>query len=191
MRRVGVILAGGQSRRMGGSDKACLELGGKRLIDHVMARLTPQVDAMLIAGPDDYGSGLPTVADPTDGPVGPAAGLLAAGRHITAGSRPTAIMITVPVDCPFLPTYLADHLCDGDLPAVANAAGRLQPAFGAWEIRPLLDAMADEAIRQSPSLRAVARACLARETDFGDGDAFFNINTPHDLEQARNRPRPS
>jgi len=58
MIRIGLILAGGQARRMGGTDKASVRLNGRRLIDHVRNRLTPQVDRVLISGRSDYGSGL-------------------------------------------------------------------------------------------------------------------------------------
>ncbi|RKQ96207.1 molybdenum cofactor guanylyltransferase [Maricaulis maris] len=187
MTRFGIILAGGQSRRMGGVDKAGLELGGRRLIDHVITRLTPQVDTVLIAGPDDYGSGLATLPDPEDGPVGPAAGLLAAARHVIAVGATDPALVTVPVDTPFLATDLVHRLCADPLPAVAQSGGRLQPAFSAWRPDTLLALLADLPPGSGPALAALADAAAAHRVDFAVGDAFLNINTVTDLEQARRR----
>jgi molybdopterin-guanine dinucleotide biosynthesis protein A len=81
---VGVILAGGLSRRMGGGDKALLPLAGATMLERVLARLAPQVDSVVInanGNADRFDAfGLPVVADPVPGFPGPLAGVLAGMR---------------------------------------------------------------------------------------------------------------
>ncbi|WP_292582805.1 NTP transferase domain-containing protein, partial [Mesorhizobium sp.] len=76
----GIILAGGQSRRMGGGDKTLLVLGGRSLLDHVVARLVPQVGPLALSANGDPARfarfGLPVLADTVEGHAGPLAGIL-------------------------------------------------------------------------------------------------------------------
>src|SRR5215475_5373833 len=89
----GVVLAGGLSRRMGGGDKGLLELAGKPMLSHVIDRLAPQVDQVIINanGPPERFSAwpLPVVADTIGGFAGPLAGVLA-GMRWSQANRPTA-----------------------------------------------------------------------------------------------------
>ena len=84
MRRIGVILAGGAARRMGGRDKGAIELAGRRLVDHVIERFSPQVDRLLIAGPNHYGLNGEAVTDRPDGPKRPGGGALG-DRFVAVG----------------------------------------------------------------------------------------------------------
>src|SRR5689334_23243300 len=112
----GVILAGGLSRRMGGGDKGLLALGSAPMLDHVIARLAPQVARLVLNANGDPGRfrpfGLPVVADTVDGFVGPLAGVLAGLRWAKAHSTSSHI-VTVSADAPFLPQDLVARLRGG------------------------------------------------------------------------------
>ena len=108
----GIVLAGGQGRRMGGVDKGWVELAGKPMIAHVLARLVPQVGDVLINANqnlDRYAAfGVPVVPDAVGGFAGPLAGLHAG---LTRATR--TYVVTVPCDSPFLPTDLVERLAAG------------------------------------------------------------------------------
>src|SRR5258707_5511427 len=114
---VGLLLAGGQSRRMGGGDKTLRLLGGRALLERVIDRLRPQVAALVLNANGDPARfavfGLPVVADSVPDFAGPLAGILA-GLDWTAANRPDcALVISLATDAPFLPTDLVARLADG------------------------------------------------------------------------------
>ncbi len=186
--RVGVILAGGQSRRMS-VDKASVLLAGRRLIDHVEARLAPQVDHIVISGRSDYGTGHSVVPDRADGPTGPAAGLWAAAHWLRSQQPSVTRFLTVPVDGPFLPYDLYDVLAATGPCAVAvsksdSGTGLYRHAtFGLWPIPRVLEELADVGTGKGPSLHGLARASAASEVAFPP-HLLFNINTQDDLAEA-------
>lgn len=110
-RTLGLILAGGRSRRMG-TDKAFVPLAGRLLIEHVIARLAPQVDALVIssnAPPEDFAAfHLPVLADIHGGFRGPLAGV-----HAALAAYPDDVVISVAVDLPLLPPDLVERLKQG------------------------------------------------------------------------------
>jgi len=104
---VGVVLAGGLARRMGGGDKPLSLLGGRPVLDHVIERFAPQCAEIVLNANGDparfAGYGLPVVPDGIGDNPGPLAGILA-GLEWVAGNRPgTGWMASVAADCPFLP----------------------------------------------------------------------------------------
>ncbi len=188
----GVILAGGSGLRMGGADKALLMLGDKRLVDHVIARLEPQVEALMISAngaPDRFAqTGLPVLAD--DIPRGPLSGILAS---LDWAARAGAThVVSAAVDTPFLPCDLVPQLClaaeaHGDGFAIAQAGGRDHPTFGLWPVSLCADLRTY--LRDAPSARVLAFADShgAARAQFPDADAFANLNTPTDLADAQRR----
>ena len=186
----GVILAGGQGRRMGGADKGLQELGGRPMAAHVLERLAPQVDAVLISANrnlERYAElGCPVLPDTLDGYAGPLAGLQAALAQAT-----TPLLVTAPCDSPFLPADLVARLHDGLVAqqaelAVACAAGRTHRAFCLLrrELLPGLDAFLAAGERRVGLWHASLKVA---EVDFSDeAAAFGNINTPEDLAQFAN-----
>ncbi|MEQ3748266.1 MAG: molybdenum cofactor guanylyltransferase MobA [Celeribacter sp.] len=206
---LGVIIAGGLSRRMrrdGGAehpmDKTLLDLGGRSLLQHVIARLGPQVCALALNsnGPDaDYaGFGLPICPDTLPDHPGPLAGVLAGMEH--AATQGASHIVTAAGDTPFLPCDLVPRLrlaAEESTSGVAVAASpaaqtadtlRLHPTFALWPV-----ALRDE-LREN--LRAGHRRMMRFAERHGaatagfaspDGapDPFFNINTPEDLQRAR------
>jgi len=184
---VGLLLAGGQSRRMGGGDKALQLLGG--------IPLRPQVDALVLNANGDPARfarfALPVAADSVPGFAGPLAGVLA-GLDWAASQRPDCpYVVSVATDAPFLPVDLVARLAEGldeahsDL-ACAASGGRSHPVFGLWPVQlreDLRRAMVDQRIRKVDLW--TARHMLAT-VPFADQpvDPFFNANRPEDLEIA-------
>ena len=195
MKVAGLVLAGGQSRRMGGGDKALRQLGGRSLLDHVVERLRPQVAALVINANGDparfAGFGLPVVADGVPDFAGPLAGVLA-GLDWTAAHRPDLSHVaSVATDAPFLPKDLVSRLvaalteAEADL-ACAASGGRAHPVFGLWPVRlreDLRGALTGDRIRKVD--RWTARQKLVT-VPFADRpvDPFFNANRPADLDAA-------
>ena len=182
---LGVILAGGGATRMGGGDKAVKLLGGTRLIDHVIARLAPQVHRLAISGTDDRGTGLACIGD-APGLNGPVAGLYGVADHLTGNLSSQDMargFVTVPVDAPFLPADLVARLTDDpDRPAYASNGGRAHPTFAYWTLAALVAVR--ETLPDAPAMMRLADTVKARPIAWPSADPFFNVNTPEDLERA-------
>ncbi|BBK37649.1 molybdenum cofactor guanylyltransferase [Allostella sp. ATCC 35155] len=191
---VGIVLAGGRARRMGGADKAMVVLAGRTLLDRVIGLARPQVSALAISANGDPRRfdrfGLPVLADDLPGFPGPLAGILA-GLDWAAAAHPAArYLASFAGDTPMFPADLVRRLAAVGAPACAAADGRLHPVFGLWPLA------ARQALRQAlvrDGMRRVedwAAAVGARpvECSAADGsDPFFNINRPEDLAAAERR----
>lgn len=189
MKRVAIILAGGRSERMGGRDKALAEIDGRRLIDHVVARLLEQADIIAISGNADYGTKLPVIPDDREGPQGPAAGVFAASRWVSRHCAPVTGFCTAPVDGPFFPGDLIARLVGAGGSAVAVDDEGVHPTFAYWTIESLTGAWPAFVGRSSVSLRSIAATAKARQVRWPGGGRFFNVNTPAALAAARARYR--
>jgi molybdopterin-guanine dinucleotide biosynthesis protein A len=194
---IGLLLAGGLSRRMGGGDKALRPLGGRTLLEHVIDRMGPQVGGLVLnanGDPDRLARfALPVVADSVPDFAGPLAGILA-GMDWAAANRPDCSdIVSVPTDAPFLPRDLVARLsrereaAGADL-ACAASLGRPHPVVGLWPVRlreALREAIAVEGIRKVDVWTARYRL---KTVDFpvrNPGlDPFFNANRPGDLDRA-------
>ncbi len=195
MKIVGLLLAGGQSRRMGGGDKALRVIGGIPLVERVIERMRPQVETLVLnanGDPDRFASfGLSIVPDSVPDHAGPLAGVLA-GLDWTAEHRPDCThIVSVATDAPFLPRDLVSRLVGGleksgaDL-ACAASAGQPHPVIGLWPVRlreDLRHAVVDETVRKVDVW--TARHRLATVTFPSEPiDPFFNANRPEDLATA-------
>ena len=195
LRVAGVILAGGQSRRMGGGNKCLLPLGGIPLLQHARNRLEPQATRLAISANADPALfadfALPVLADATADFCGPLAGILAAMRWAQNCNPPVSHIVSVPGDSPFFPRDLVAQLCAAALEAGAPLAcaasgGRAHPVFGLWSLH-LADDL-QHALHQE-KLRKIdfwTRRHGIAETRFDTEpfDPFFNINHPDDLGRA-------
>lgn len=195
MKVAGLLLAGGLARRMGGGDKSLRPLAGRPLLEHVINRLRPQVDALVLNANGDparfAGFGLPVVSDSIPDFAGPLAGILA-GLDWAAENRPDCkFVVSVATDAPFLPDGLVSRLLDemraagADLSCAASG-GQPHPVIGLWPVRlreELREALVEEGIRKVD--RWTARYRMAT-VSFPDRpvDPFFNANRPEDLDQA-------
>ena len=194
---VGVVLAGGQSRRMGG-DKALMPLHGRPLVAHAIDRLRPQVDTLILNANGDPARfaafGLPVVADPVPDFAGPLAGILAGMLWARAERSAARLVATAATDTPFFPLDLVARLAaasdSGRRIAIASSGDRLHRVFGVFPVA--LAENLDAFIRSSGSLRVadwLDRQAMARLDFPADGriDPFFNINTPDTLAAAEAR----
>ena len=192
----GIVLAGGLARRMGGGDKGLLELAGRPILDHVLARLAPQVRFVALNVNGDASRfarwGLPTAPDTLPGNHGPLAGILAGLDWMVANAPGLSWVATVPTDAPFLPRNLVARMlakveASGAEMACAVSGGRRHPVAGLWPIRlrnDLRHALIEDGVRKIDAWTARYRLV---ETDFGGAtpDPFFNVNEEADLERAR------
>ncbi|MDA0342189.1 MAG: molybdenum cofactor guanylyltransferase MobA [Proteobacteria bacterium] len=192
---VGVLLAGGQSRRMGGGDKCLRMLGDQTILARIIERARPQVSALVLNANGDPARfadcGLAVTPDSVEGFAGPLAGVLA-GLDWAAEQAPDCQWVaSFATDAPFLPEDLVSRLLaaierDGAELACAASDGRTHPVFGLWPVRlreALRQAMINEDIRKVD--RWTARYRLAKATfETRELDPFFNANRPEDLETA-------
>lgn len=192
---IGVLLAGGLARRMGGGDKPLREVGGRTILDRVVSRLAPQCDGLVVnanGDPDRFAFlGLPVVADNVPGFAGPLAGILAALDWTLANRPGTAWVVSVATDSPFLPPDLVDRLhgtrrAAGTPLACAMSAGQTHPVIGLWPVdlaEDLRRALVIEDMRKID--RWTARHGVAHaEWPAEPYDPFFNANAPEDLAAA-------
>jgi molybdopterin-guanine dinucleotide biosynthesis protein A len=191
----GLLLAGGLARRMGGGDKPMREIGGRTILERVIARLQPQCDGLVLNANGDPARfarfGLPVIPDTIENFPGPLAGILA-GLDWAAANRPDAAWIlSAAADCPFLPRDLVARLHrarmeNGAQLAVAASGGQSHPVIGLWSValrEQLRHALVVEDIRKID--RWTARYSLATVTWPTEPlDPFFNANTVDDIAEA-------
>jgi len=194
---LGVILAGGQSRRLGGGDKGLLDLAGQPVLAHVIARLRPQVGRLVLNVNGDAARfapfALPTIADHQHAGLGPLSGILAALDWQIQHANDCTAIATVSTDVPFLPHDLVQRLdsARGSGIAIATSGGRRHPTIAVWPVDARA-AIADALQHRHLSVNALTERLNAIAVPFAIGeiggtvvDPFFNVNTPDDLITAR------
>jgi molybdenum cofactor guanylyltransferase len=191
----GVLLAGGLARRMGGGDKPMRHIGGRTILERVIARLRPQCDGLVLNANGDPARfaafGLPVIADTVEDFPGPLAGILA-GLDWAAANRPdVAWVLSAAADCPFLPRDLVARLHrarmeTGAQLAVAASGDQSHPVIGLWSVglrNELRHSLAVAGIRKID--RWTARYKVATVTwPARPIDPFFNANTSDDIAEA-------
>lgn len=200
MKCAGVILAGGQSRRMGGGDKGLLPLAGQPMLAHVITRLRPQIEMLALNANGDprrfSDFNLPVIADPIEGFAGPLSGVLA-GMHWAAREHPDiSHIITAAGDTPFFPENLVDHLIsaarnNAHCVVLAGSDGHRHPVFGLWPIAFRNDLETWMAETDTYKVLAWVQRHENAVAEFplhdmksGRVDPFFNVNTREDLNVA-------
>lgn len=190
-----VILAGGQSRRMGGGDKTLLELAGRPILATILDRLRPQVGPLAInanGDPERFEAfGLPVLPDLIDGYVGPLAGIVTALDWAKRNHPDVTHVLTAPADAPFLPDDLAERLgmaIDGGADiACAASGGWTHPPIAIWPVR-LLDALRHAVtVEEMRKIDAWTARYRTEQVEWSTTpfDPFFNVNRPEDLDEAR------
>lgn len=192
---LGLLLAGGLARRMGGGDKPLHTIAGRSMLAHVIERLSSQCSGLLLnANGDpvrfaDYG--LPIIADDVPDFAGPLAGILA-GLDWLATNRPeTEWLVSVAADTPFIPRDLVARLHaareEAGVPlACAASGGRTHPVIGLWPVslrQDLRHALMVEDERKVSRWAARHGVAMA-EWPAEPVDPFFNANQPDDLAEA-------
>jgi molybdopterin-guanine dinucleotide biosynthesis protein A len=208
---VGVVLAGGEGRRMGeGVKKPLRLLGGKPMVAHVVERLRPQVmDLVVVANDADPAFGrlkVPVIADPPDirraarregRRLGPLAGILAGMEWALKHHPHAGWILTAPADVPFLPLDLTVRLCghmhvpEPDVLVVRHGRHR-EPSLGVWSVKLVHDlrrAILEEGMRRVGQF--AERHAHAELVWPGDPGPFMNVNTPEELRAAEARLAPA
>lgn len=192
---LGLLLAGGLARRMGGGDKPLRTIAGRSILAHVIERLAPQCDRLLVNANGDparfAGYGLPMVADSVPDFAGPLAGILA-GLDWMAVHRPeTEWLVSVAADTPFIPHDLVARLHEArkaqNVPlACAASGGWTHPVIGLWPVRLRADLRHALTVEDERKIdRWTARhGCASAEWPVTPVDPFFNANKPEDLDEA-------
>jgi molybdopterin-guanine dinucleotide biosynthesis protein A len=185
-RNIGLILAGGRSRRMQGKDKALLAVKGKTLLSHVIHRLRPQVDVLALnsnAAPETFAAfDLPLLPDRLPGFIGPLAGI-----HAGLAQYPEDHLVSVAVDLPFLPPDLVARLRAGlgDKPCAYASNGAEHALALLW--RPGLAAIVEDYLQRGGRSLRDFLAVHGQPVRFNrpqDHGLFCNLNTPEDLVRA-------
>ncbi|UYN93399.1 MAG: molybdenum cofactor guanylyltransferase [Enhydrobacter sp.] len=204
---VGVVLAGGEGRRMGqGIPKPLRKLGGKPMVAHVVDRLRPQVMDLVVVANDPAPAfralAAPVIADPPEARrmarregrrLGPLAGILAGMEWALRHHPHSGWILTAPADAPFLPVDLTVRLCglmhvpEPDVLMVRHGR-RYEPTLAVWSVGLVDDlrrAVLEEGLRR---VEDFARRHVFAELVWPGGAApFFNVNTPADLAKATAR----
>ena len=190
-----ILLAGGLARRMGGGDKPMRTIGGRTILERVIARLKPQCDGLILNANGDparfAGFGLPVIPDSVADFPGPLAGVLA-GLDWAAANRPeVSWVLSAAADCPFLPRDLVKRLHraraeENAQLAAAASDGQSHPVIGLWSValrEELRHALVVEDVRKID--RWTARYRLATVTwPTAPLDPFFNANSMDDIAEA-------
>jgi molybdopterin-guanine dinucleotide biosynthesis protein A len=192
---LGLVLAGGLARRMGGGDKARIRVGGVTILERVLACLKPQCARVIINANGDparyAGTGLTVVPDDVPDFAGPLAGILAGLDWAATNTPEIADIVSVPGDCPFLPNELVARLeaarAQAGVPlACARSGGWRHPVVALWPIRlrhDLRRALVEEDLHKIEVFTARHGVAIA-EWPSEPVDPFFNVNTPEDAAAA-------
>jgi molybdopterin-guanine dinucleotide biosynthesis protein A len=194
---LGLLLAGGLARRMGGGDKARIEIGGVTILDRVLATLSAQCTGIIINANGDpkrfADTGLEVVPDNVSGFAGPLAGILTGLDWLAAQNNGIEWLVSVPGDCPFLPDDLVERLhlarrkMGAGVPLACARSGEWRhPVVGLWPLALRADlrkALVDEDLRKIEVFTARHGIAMA-EWPVEPVDPFFNVNTPEDAAKA-------
>ncbi len=192
---LGLILAGGLARRMGGGDKPRTSIGGATILSRVLERLKPQCTRLILNANGDPArfadTGLPVIADDIPGFAGPLAGILAGLDWAAAHASDVAYVASVPGDCPFLPRDVVARLhqarvAAGQPLACARSGEWRHPVVAVWPVALRADlrhALTQEDLRKIEIWTARHGVALA-DWPADPVDPFFNVNTPEDVAGA-------
>jgi molybdenum cofactor guanylyltransferase len=192
---LGLVLAGGLARRMGGGDKARIRVGGSTILQRVLDCLAPQCRRVIINANGDPArfadTGLPVVADSVPDFAGPLAGILAGLDWAAANATDMAWLASVPGDCPFLPNDLVARLHAARVAAAtplacARSGEWRHPVVGLWPVAlrdDLRHALTGEGVHKIElwTARHGVGVAVWRDEPI---DPFFNVNTPQDAARA-------
>lgn len=196
MKPAGVLLAGGVASRMGGGDKSLRMLARQPILAHVIARIGPQVPALLLNANGDPARfaqwGLPVAADVIPDYPGPLAGIHAGMCWVQKHYPEVADIVSIPTDTPFLPMDLIERLlavreAEGAEVVVASSGEQAHPVVALWPVRLAVELhrlVTEDGMRRVTDF---ARRYAVAYADFPviGIDPFFNVNRPGDLELAQ------
>lgn len=193
---VGVILAGGQSSRMGGIDKFLLPINQTNMLSLILDRFKKQIDTIIISANGDNARlaefNLPVVNDPVDEDAGPLAGILAAMIWAQKNKANSTHILSIGADTPFFPPSLALKFLNAsaehtDKIIMAKSNNQFHPIIGLWPVM-LIESLRDAIRNKMYKIRAWSdthpNKAITFENEIIKGqpvDPFFNVNTPEDF----------
>src|SRR5580704_5796061 len=192
---LGLVLAGGLARRMGGGDKALIAIGGVAILDRVLARLRPACTDIILNANGDPARfaryGLPVIPDSVPDFAGPLAGILAGLDWAAVLAPDIEWVASAPGDCPFLPHDLVSRLHEarqkaGTPLACARSGDWRHPVVALWRVAlrdDLRHALIEESLHKIEVWTARHGVAIA-EWPTTPIDPFFNVNTPEDAAEA-------
>jgi len=192
---LGLVLAGGLARRMGGGDKALITIGGLTILDRVLARLRPACTGIILNANGDPARfaryGLPVIQDSVPDFAGPLAGILAGLDWAAAHAPEIEWVVSAPGDCPFPPHDLVSRLHEarqkaGTPLACARSGDWRHPVVALWRVAlrdDLRHALIDESLHKIEVWTARHGVAIA-EWPTTPIDPFFNVNRPEDAAEA-------
>jgi len=192
---LGLVLAGGLARRMGGGDKARIKIGGATILQRVLSCIRPQCNRVIVNANGDPArfadTGLPVVADGVPDFAGPLAGILAGLDWAAVNAPANEWLLSVPGDCPFLPNDLVARLhqarANADVPLACARSGEWRhPVVGIWPValrEDLRRALVEENLHKIELWTARHGIAIA-DWPAKPTDPFFNVNTPEDAARA-------
>jgi len=192
---LGLVLAGGLARRMGGGDKLRTKIGGATILARVLERMKPQCTGLVLNANGDPArfadTGLPVIADDVPDFAGPLAGVLAGLDWAAAHAPDVAYIASVPGDCPFLPRDLVARLhaarAAAGVPLACARSGEWRhPVVGLWPVAlraDLRQALTEDGLRKIELWTARHGVALA-DWPAEPVDPFFNVNAPEDVAAA-------
>src|SRR5215472_4601925 len=192
---LGLVLAGGLARRMGGGDKALLEIGGVTILARALERFAPQCSRVILNANGDPArfafTRLPVVADDIPDFAGPLAGVLAGLDWAAEHAPDIAFVASVPGDCPFLPRDLVARLhaareAENRPLACARSGEWRHPVVGIWPVALRADlrrALTEEGLHKIEVWTGRHGVAIA-DWPAAPVDPFFNVNTPADAAEA-------
>ncbi len=206
---VGVVLAGGQSRRMGGGDKFLQPVHGSNLLQAVLKRLSPQLDTIIISSNSPAQTihaalkagkqfnEIPIVSDLISDFAGPLAGVHSAMKWAQENRPETTHLLTVAADTPFFPLDFVSRMVgfaqsqEASSIILAQSHGRYHPIFGLWPVD-LQESLEGALFKGLRKIRAWTNEHPNASLNFDDEiingkqvDPFFNINEPEDFKRYR------
>ena len=192
---LGLVLAGGLARRMGGGDKSRIRIGRMTILERVLTRLGSQCSQIIINANGDPArfadTQLPIVPDSVADFAGPLAGVLAGLEWAAAKTSNCEWLASVPGDCPFLPNDLVARLHEARRAAgaplcCARSGEWRHPVVGLWPVslrEDLRRALLDEGLRKIETWTERHGVGIA-DWPTEPFDPFFNVNTPEDVARA-------
>ena len=192
---LGLVLAGGLARRMGGGDKARIKIAGATILQRVLSCLGPQCSRVIINANGDptrfADTGLEVVADDVPDFAGPLAGILAGLDWAARHAPDSKWLASVPGDCPFLPNNLVARLHEvrtkAGTPLACACSGEWRhPVVGLWPVAlrdDLRTALVDEHLHKI-ELWTTRHGIAIADWPAEPIDPFFNVNTPQDAARA-------
>ena len=182
-----IILSGGRATRMGGVDKGLILLQNKPLIQHVISRLQPQVDEILINANREIAQyeafGFKVLQDENQDFAGPLAGILLGLKHAKH-----ELVLSVPCDSPLLPSDLVERLTKNMLEShadisIASSDGNVHPVFCLMK-KSVLPSLVDFLDAGERKVSAWQKSQAYCEVDFSDcNNAFVNLNNLEELRE--------